>query len=153
MKRTLPIHLLQGWSISTICMLVILSFTFLTGCKKDDSPTTAEIMTQKLMAATWKVSSVTVDGTDRTSMFTGMTLKFTSGTYTTTNGHVVWPASGTWTFSNAEATMITRDDGLVGTLTEVTDASLKMSLTWSKTTFGPGRSGSIMGKHEFVMGR
>lgn len=134
-------------------ILIIFSFALLTGCKKDNTPTAEEIMTQKLMVATWKVSSVTVDGSDRTSMFTGMTLTFTDGAYTTTNGHVVWPASGTWTFSNAEATMIKRDDGVIVTLTEVTDSNLKMSLTWSKTTFGAGRTSSIKGKHEFVMGR
>jgi hypothetical protein len=52
-----------------------------------------------------------------------------------------------------KATMFRRDDGVTVNLAEVTDTSLRMSLTWNKTTFGGGRSGSIQGKHEFVMSR
>jgi hypothetical protein len=78
-----------------------------------------------------------------------MTLKFTATNYTTTNGGVVWPASGTWTFTDDTAKKIRRNDNLEITLTEITDASLKLTLSWTAGTFGLGRVSSVAGIHSF----
>jgi hypothetical protein len=99
------------------------------------------------------MSSVSVDGTDKTSLYKDLSLKFTATGFTSTSGGVIWPASGTWTFTSADATAIKRDDGLEVTLQEVTDTSLKLALTWSKTTIGPGRVESVNGKHVFSFGK
>jgi hypothetical protein len=82
-------------------------------------------------------------------LFTGMTLKFTATNYTTTNGGVVWPASGTWTFTDDIAKKIKRNDNLEITITEITDASLKLTLSWTAGTFGSGRVASVVGTHVF----
>ena len=52
-----------------------------------------------------------------------------------------------------ETTAIKRDDGLVVTLQEVTDTSLKLALTWTKTTLGSGRIESVSGQHVFSFGK
>jgi len=107
----------------------------------------------KLTSPTWKMVSVSVDGTDKTSLYKDLSLKFTATGFTSTSGGAIWPASGTWSFTSAEATAIKRDDGLEVTLQEVTDTSLKLALTWSKTTIGPGRAESVNGKHVFSFGK
>jgi hypothetical protein len=130
-------------------LFVIINFLYLTSCKKDDpEPETARI--QKLLAANaWVMQSVTVNEMDQTNLFTGLTLSFTNTNYSTTNGGVVWPAIGTWEFTDATANTIVRDDGLQITINEVTSTSLKLAFTWSTTTLGGGRTASVAGDHEF----
>jgi hypothetical protein len=132
-----------------ISIILVAAFVFLSGCKGGDDPTPQEVTTQQLVAPTWKLTSVLVDGVDKTSLFTNMTLKFTTTNYTTTNGGVVWPASGTWTFTDETARKIKRNDNLEVTITEITEASLKLSLTWATGTFGSGRVSSVAGNHVF----
>jgi hypothetical protein len=134
-------------------VLLAMTFTFLAGCKGSDDPSAADVNTQKLIANTWKLSSVQVDAVDQTSLFTGMTLKFTATNYTTTNGGVVWPASGTWTFTDDTAKKIKRNDNLEIAITEITDASLKLTLSWTAGTFGSGRVASVAGTHVFTFAK
>lgn len=127
----------------------------LTGCGGNDPAPLSkqEEVTTKLTAATWKVQSVMVGGIDKSSVYPDLNLTFTDTGFTSTNGEAVWPASGTWSFTDANATAITRDDGLTVTLQEVTDTSLKLALTWNKTTLGPGRVASVSGQHVFSFGK
>jgi hypothetical protein len=129
---------------------IVFAFVFLSGCKKDE-PTPSEVTTNKLTATTWKISSVMVNSTDKTSLFTNMTLKFTATNYTTTNGGMVWPASGTWTFTDVTATRIARNDGVEVEIQELTDTSLKMKFIWANATYAPGRTSSVAGEHIFNM--
>jgi hypothetical protein len=130
-------------------LFVIIGLLFLTSCKKEDpEPETARI--QKILAAnSWVIQTVTVNEMDQTNLFTGLTLSFTKTNYSTTNGGVVWPASGTWEFVDETAKTIVRNDGLQITINEVTNTSLKLALTWSTTTLGGGRTASVAGDHEF----
>jgi hypothetical protein len=130
-------------------LFVIIGLLFLTSCKKDDpEPETARI--QKILAAnSWVIQAVTVNEVDQTNLFTGLTLSFTKTNYSSTNGGVVWPASGTWEFVDETAKTIVRNDGLQITINEVTNTSLKLALTWSTTTLGGGRTASVAGDHEF----
>jgi hypothetical protein len=130
-------------------VLVMVSLLFIAGCKKDDpQPETARVQ-DLLKANTWVIQSVTVNEVDQTSLFTGLTLSFTNTNYTTTNGGVVWPATGTWEFTDETAKTIERNDGLQITINEITSTSLKLALTWTTTTLGSGRNSSIAGDHEF----
>ncbi len=135
---------------------------FLFGCLQfmacgggdDPVPSKSEEVTTKLTAGVWKVGTVTVDGVDQSALFKNFSITFTTSGFTTANGGVVWPASSNWSFTDANATAFTRvADGLTVQIQEVTDTSLKMSMTWSKNTFGPGRIESIKGQHLFVMGK
>lgn len=137
--------------ISVFVIISILSCSVLiTNCKKKDDPKPETARVEELLKSnTWKIQSVTVDGTDQTALFNNMTLTFTATAYTTTNGGLVWPASGTWAFADASAKSITRSDGLEIAINEASATSLKLSLTWAKGTFGPGRVSSIAGNHVF----
>ena len=140
--------------IATMATLIHLS-----GCKggsSDPTPTPASKQDEVkaiLTSPTWKMQSVTVDGTDKTSIYKDLSLKFSASGFTSTNGGAVWPASGTWSFTNTDATAVKRDDGLEVKLQEVTETSLKLALTWSKTTLGPGRIESVSGQHVFSFGK
>lgn len=129
--------------------LVILSLLFLTHCKEDDPQTETERINNLLQANTWLIQSVTVDDNEQTDLFTGLKLSFTSTTYTTTNGGVVWPGNGTWQFTDDTGKVIMRDDGLQIMIDEITESTLTLSLSWSPGTLGPGRATSLAGEHEF----
>ncbi len=125
-------------------------FLHLTGCGgSSNGPTAKEISTQKLIANTWRISTVTVDAVDQTILFTGLTIKFTSTGYTTTNGGVVWPASGTWSFTDEAGKIMKRNDNQEITITENTDTALKLTLTRAQGSIGPGRAESLAGVHVF----
>lgn len=86
-----------------VSALVVVSLLLVAGCKKDDPQPETERIQKLLASGTWQVESVLVNETDQTSTFSGLTLSFTPTTYSTTNGDVVWPASGTWAFVDATA--------------------------------------------------
>jgi len=115
------------------------------------TPSATETNTQFLSSGNWKVSSVKVDGVDQSSLFTGFTLQFTSSSYTTTNGDPVWPASGSWSFTDATATTVKRSDGVVITISSISTTNFVFTLTWDKTTLGAGRASSVKGTHTFAM--
>ena len=101
----------------------------------------------------WKVGSVTVDGVDQTSLFTGFTITFSNPNYNTSAGGPVWPANGSYVLNGGGSFFTRTPDGLQVQLTELTETSLKMTLTWSKKTYGSGRTQSIKGQHVFTMGK
>jgi hypothetical protein len=152
------------YNFSTIIRSMI-TIAFLAACLQfiscgsgggdDPTPekTKAEEVTAKLTASQWKVGSVTVDGVDQSTLFKNFNITFSSTNFTTTNGGVVWPASSNWSFTDQNATGFSRSDGITVQLQEITDTSLKMSLAWSKNTFGTGRIESVKGQHVFTMGK
>lgn len=135
-----------GYLASVLCLAFIILFT---ACSEED-PAPSEAVLSKLKSKTWDISSVQVDGVDQTSLFAGMTLTFTVKDYQVNPANAIWPASGTWQFTDKEGTVIKRNDGLEITVTEITGSSLKLSLQWSKNTFGAGRITSVSGQHLFT---
>jgi hypothetical protein len=156
-----------------LSMILVSGLVFISSCgggggqDPEPEPTAGDLVLINLVSGTWKVNTVTIDGVDKTSMFTNMTLAFTSnatvngkpvafnGNYSPSNGGVVWPSSNnSWTITDQAAgkTMM-RGDGLEVQLTEVTASSMKMNLAWNKTTFGTGRTGSLKGQHVFTFGK
>lgn len=130
----------------------VVSFLALSSCDGDEpSMTKQEEVTALLVGKTWKIQSVNVGGVDKSSMFSGMTLQFTSNSVTASNGGIVWPSSNTWTFTSDEATTLRRSDG-VDVQVEATETTLKLTLNWTKTTLGPGRVSSVAGTHVFTFG-
>lgn len=134
---------------SSLIMLLIVGLGTLNSCKKDDPQPETERVQQLLVSGNWQIQSVLVNETDQTASFSGLTLSFTATNYSTTNGKIVWPASGTWKFSDNSATKITRDNSLEISLIEVTPTSLRMSFINPTTTIGTGRLSSTSGEHEF----
>lgn len=134
------------------CLFIGLLTMQSCGKKNDPQPETDRVM-EILKANTWKMTSVTVDNTDRTTVYAGLTLSFTDTNYSTTNGGVVWPTSGTWAFADATGKLITRSDGLAISVEEATTTKLSLKLTWAETTLGGGRASSVAGVHVFVFGK
>lgn len=135
-------------------IMALLVAGFLSSCGGDEPGISKQDDVRgKLISSTWKISSVTVDGTDKSSVYPNLSVTFTSTGFTTLNGGVVWPSTGTWTFTSDDATAIARNDGLVITIQEISNTSLKLGLTWNKNTIGPGRLESVSGQHVFSFGK
>ena len=137
--------------IFTIAVPVIILATLLhiSGCGGGGNTTptlspTDAVKAKLTAVSSWKIQSATVDGVDQTAVYKNLALAFTATGYTSTNGGSVWPATGTWSFNNTDGTSVKRDDGLIITV-DVTDTSLKLSYTWTKSTIGGGRIESIKG--------
>ena len=124
---------------------VIAALMLCASCKKSNSDPQPDLLTKK----TWTVTTVAVDGVDKTSLFANMTLTFVDKKFTTTNGGGAWPASGTWAYATNSTTMIVRNDGLQINMDELTETKLTLSFDWAKTTFG-GRTHSAGGKNVFT---
>lgn len=131
--------------------LVVTLITMVASCKKDEPASAQEITKQKLLASgsAWKMQSVDVDGKDQSSIFKGLTITIGDGTFTTTNGGLVWPASGTWAFTSTDGTIVKRSDG-TELKVSVTNTSLKLTLTWATSTLGGGRVESVKGVNTFT---
>lgn len=132
-------------SIGCLCSLI-----YLGSCgSKGDDPSPVDEMRTVLTSGTWNLQTVLVGGVDQTAVYTGLTLRFTDTNFTATNGRVVWPASGTWQFSDETGKIIQRNDGLLITIETATTNSLVLKLNWDETTLGSGRVASVEGAHTF----
>jgi hypothetical protein len=127
-------------------IMLAAGLTILSSCGGDD-PSASAVMTKKLIAHPWELSNVTVDGTDKTALYSGLTITFSKTGFTTTNGGVVWSASGTWEFIDKKAQFMIRNDDLEIEIIEATSSTLKLGFSWTSDTFGPGRASSIAGNH------
>jgi hypothetical protein len=133
--------------LKLIPMLILSAgLTMLMSCGGDD-PTPVEAMTKKILAHPWELSNVTVDGNNETALYSGLTITFSKTGFTTTNGGVIWPASGTWEFTDKNAQFFIRNDDLEIEIIEATETTLILGFAWTSDTFGPGRVNSIAGNH------
>jgi hypothetical protein len=133
----------------------ILLIVLVVGCKESGSdPSPIDAMKSILTSGSWQLQSVTVDNVDKTSTYAGLTLSFTATAFTATNGHAIWPASGSWQFSDDSGKNLLRGDQLPITIGDATtSAKLVLSLNWNKTTYGSGRVASVKGNHVFTLGK
>ena len=136
----------------TIQGVLIAILIFTSSCNESTPQTAADSVRAKLMAVTWKVQTVMADGVDQSSFISGMTINFGSSNYTSTNGGAIWPVNESWKFADAKGTAFERSDGIIVTIQSISDTSLVMSLTWTKTTLGQGRVQSIPGRYVFTFG-
>lgn len=137
----------------TISLAALTVVLHMAGCGNDPTPATgAEKATKLLTAATWSTQGVTVDGTSST-IYNDLQVTFSATGFTATNGGSVWPASGTWNFTDDTGKTMVRGDGLTILVTELMSTKVVMGLTWSKTTLGGGRSESVSGQHVFTFGK
>ena len=134
---------------SKILMLVLSASLLFSSCgeKEEPKPSKTEEVTALLISGTWKVGSVLVDGIDRSSVYTGLNISFTSTGFTTINGGKIFPPSGSWEFTSDDANAIERNDGLVMDIISISETQLKLGLTWTNGTIGTGRVSSVSGDH------
>ncbi len=148
MKKEMNTATWSTWVTSVVIMTLFLQLVGCGGKGSDPAPVSAQdAVKAKLTAATkWNLQTAQVDGVDKTSTYSGLSVTFASTSYTTTNGKGLWPASGTWSFVDTDGKSIKRNDGTEMAV-EVTDTSLKLSFSWTKATVGGGRVESIAGQH------
>jgi hypothetical protein len=133
--------------------ILLMGIILIQSCKGDDPIPATEQVKEVLKSGAWKMQTVTVDGTDQTTVYKNLTLTFSDTGFNTTNGGMAWPASGTWKFTDDTAKAIERSDGLTITIDEATTTKLVLRLTWSKTTIGLGRTASVKGVNVFTFGK
>ena len=133
-------------------LLLVLLLTLLVGCAEtnhDPEPSVQDKTRSKMIANHWIIQAVKVDGVDRSLIYNGLTIRFGESSFETTNGGEVWPTSGLWQFTTADATIIKRNDG-IEIQVEVTEAMLRLTLQWAKTTYAGGRQNSVKGTNIFT---
>jgi|SRR5687768_7243680 len=143
-------------------ILALVSVCALSGCggDSDPAPTENEKVTKLLIAGggTWAPPStggITVDGVDVTDdLFPGFTITFYDGTFVTTGTSPVWLREDTWAFKDESGKVIIRgQDQREVTISEISATQLKLTLDWPASTTESGRSGSLKGKHEFLLNK
>lgn len=134
-------------SMLGLALLFVVCLWF--GCGKPNPTPSAQSL---LTSGTWKLKSATVDGV-ATTMYDGLTITFTNGGYTTTNGKVEWPATDTYKLSSDGKTITRGSDNLSVSVSSLSTTTLTLSYIWSKTTLGGGRIESIAGNTVLTFGK
>ena len=96
---------------------------------KEVEKTAQEKFTEQIIG-NWTASAVTVDNVSLTG-FESFSLNLEDGTYTSTNSNGLWPAQGTWQYTDTGITSITRDDGVVMSVSLIDDKNLEISFTYN----------------------
>ena len=128
--------------------VLIMFVALVIGCQSDD-PTgpTAQEEAFELLAGDWTFGtngSITLDNQDVSQNYSGFTLSFTDGTYTTTNGGDLFRATGTWTWANQAAGSITLDTNEEVNIIELGLDSFKFSFTHTGRGVAAGTSGKYV---------
>ena len=160
-KAAMKLHRLKVFQFKTILsMFAIAALVTACGSDPDPEPTPVEKVTQQLTAngGTWTPAAsagVTIDGVDMTEdLFSGFSITFHEGTFTTTGTSPVWLREDTWRFKDQTATVIIRgQDNKEVAIEEISATQLKLTLEWTTTTSEGGRKASLKGKHEFILNK
>ena len=108
--------------------------------------TEEEKQLESLSASVWTMASITLEGADVTTNFSGLVLTINSDKTYSTNGSYdpVWPSSGSFTFGS-DINTLTRDDGVSMTIS-VSETSLTITLTYADSG---GRIDALPGDYVF----
>lgn len=147
-------NILSSTKMLSIAILVLIVGS-ISSCEKKEIPDLTEEQLRRinLTTSTWRLERVTVDGMNQTDIYRDLQLNFSGSSFTSTNGRVIWPETGTWEFTDDSNTVIRRDDGLLVTIQVVTSNSLILALTWESGSITTGRVSAIAGNHIFEFGR
>jgi hypothetical protein len=136
----------------TVLYLVVVTM-LITSCGGDEKEVDPiEVAKSQLMANPWKLNSVTVDGVDKTSLFTGLKVVFSNSSYTATPSNVIWRSSGNWELESATVAKLTptQQEPIIATIISLSETKVQLSLQWDETTIGSGGRGeSIEGSYIF----
>ena len=139
---------------SFIFFIFSIAAMMLISCGDDDDSvaddpteqTEEEKQLESLSASVWTMSSITLDGADVTTNFSGLVLTINSDKTYSTNGSYdpVWPSSGSFTFGS-DINTLTRDDGVSMTIS-VSETSLTVTFTYADSG---GRIDALPGDYVF----
>jgi hypothetical protein len=122
----------------------------LMGCGKDDpQPSANDITTELLRSKPWQLSSTTIDGTS-SNLYSGLSVTFSTNTYTSVNGGKIWLASGTWNLAGDDGKKLLRDGTLQIDIQNISPTQLVISFNWNSTTLDNGRTESLKGLHRMT---
>jgi hypothetical protein len=146
-------------------MIFSLTGLILSGCSKDeDAKPSAEAKQLTQLSGTWVVSSVTVDGENKTSDYASFELTLSGSANATAyaygiNGRPLlspWPAGGTWVFGSDITTAIIRDPGTDDQIQMnymVTETQLTVEFMFSGTGYNAAKVSSAAGSWVYVFTR
>lgn len=142
-------------STSITSILLLLTLLVFQHCKKKNEVSDSEVTTNLLTSKEWVVSSVNVPGSTATlsTDWDNFKLSFTA-TNMTTSGHpagtqAVW-RSGSYTLSE-DGKSITRHDGVVMSLSSITESSLRVNFSVPPGTETNARVAALEGEYVFNM--
>lgn len=132
-----------------LLMAVVIAMVSCDEAKNEVEKSIQDKFTEQIVG-TWNVNTVEVDGVTL-SDFNGFSLTLSDGSYTTTNGNGIWPAQGTWKYTDSGITSITRDDGIeIAIRLLVIDDALELTFTYS---VADGRVLGINDNFTFILDR
>jgi hypothetical protein len=137
-------------AIPYITVLMLGSMLFMQACGGDDEPSAEKVFLEQI-AGSWQISKADFDGKDVTNSFPGMVVTINEDkSFTVTNAvPPMWKSSNTFTLTGAGTSFqINRDDGLIITVNQVTDAKLILKFQYDATAMG-GRTNSVSGQFTF----
>jgi hypothetical protein len=153
-----------------LSLLILVSATvFFTNCGGGDDPEKSEeeVQLDKLKASPWTITSVTGQGGDKTTDYTGMTLTFSGtfsagGVYHYTSTATSWPSLSPWNEeddwkfkSGSVGTTIIRlsdDEEMTYTLSN-SDKQLEISFNYVGAGFPNGKVENVEGDWTFIFQR
>lgn len=153
MKKIEPIiyyrlRLMKKQIIFSIVFFLVCLLLF--SCEEELTPNEATEKTLK--SATWKLQGTKIDGVV-SDLYDGLSVTFTKGAYTATDGGDIFGSSGTWSFSGKDGKAIVLGNGLEVQIDQLSSTGITISFFWDKTVVINGRSGSLKGDHEMVFGK
>lgn len=128
-------------------VLVFCGAIVLLSCEEELTP--MELAEKNLTSAEWKLSNVKIDGVS-SNLYSNLSLRFTKGSYTATNGGDIFGSSGSWAFSGTDGKKVTLGSGLSVDLLSLDPKGLTIGFMWEKTIVNTGRSSALKGSHEMV---
>ncbi len=143
--------------LSSFILLLLFNFS---ACDSSDDPAvnekdrvTALLVGNSTIGSTWILNDADVDGVNYFDEFEGLTITFNEGGgLIAENGKELFDASDSWELNDA-ATQLTRGDGLVIDINEITNDQLVLEFVVDETIFGSGRSESVAGTNTLTFGR
>lgn len=131
---------------SILLSLAVLSLAIVfASCGGDDGPSqTPQEIAQELLETTWTMTAITLDGSDVSDSYTGLTITIGDGTFTTTNAGDLFPATGTWDWIGETNNMIRTGRGKEITLNTLNETSTILSFLKTTGNQAAGISGSYV---------
>jgi hypothetical protein len=123
---------------------------FISGCDNDDG--NADLLENILSGYAWSLESATVDGTDQTTLYSGMVLKFSAATYESVSGKTIFESNGTW-LADEIAKSIEFDGVWSAQVKVISKERIVLEFRSTQTTYEPGRVVSLSGNHALEMVR
>lgn len=141
---------MKNYLIAFLSIALAIFTVQLSGCDSAEPQSEVQKATEFLTSGSWLVETVTVGGVPATNTYKDLSITFSGASFQSVNGDPIWPATGTWSFSDDTAKKIVRNDGIELTVVELTSSVFSFEMVWSKTTLGTGRTNSLTGRHVFT---